>query len=169
MIITLTIEDVATVVDEGTVVQITGTGEDGQRVTFAGDARSMSHVLEALVSGDEPEVDVQVEDWQVLSRETALSPAQARDLMTYLDEGTNMFGALSPDVRARLFAVVDQPSQETWEDAHPIILSAPSFTTLWQACIRYADYGVTSKPLDGPWPVVPTRDQILAALKGALA
>ncbi len=67
MIVTLTIEDVATLTEHGSVVTITGTGEDGQRVTFAGDfLREMEAVVSALVIDDEPEVEVEIEDWQII-------------------------------------------------------------------------------------------------------
>jgi hypothetical protein len=66
MIVTLTIEDVATLTDHGSVVAITGTDEDGQRVTFAGDSREMEVMVSALVIGDEPEVEAEIEDWQII-------------------------------------------------------------------------------------------------------
>lgn len=69
MNITLTIEDVSTFTDHGSVVAMTGTDENGNRVTFAGDARMMEPVMQALIIGDEPEVDVEVEEWQILSTE----------------------------------------------------------------------------------------------------
>lgn len=86
------------------------------------------------------------------------------DLMNALDCSSNMFGELSPEVRARLFAVVSDPTQETWEDAHCLIISREPWSTLWQAVEAHTDYHVTSKPMDGPWPCVPTTDQLVAAL-----
>lgn len=85
-------------------------------------------------------------------------------LMDSLDRGTNTFGALSPEVRARLFAVADQPSQQSWEAAHTCMINDRQFITLWQALIRFTDYRVMSKPADGDWPLLPTREQILTAL-----
>ena len=66
MIITLIDTDVDTVLDEGSVVAITGTDEDGQRVRFGADARMIEPVLRALVMDEEFEIPVEVEDWQVL-------------------------------------------------------------------------------------------------------
>ncbi len=85
-------------------------------------------------------------------------------LMRALDKGSNAFGALRPDIRARLYAVVDNPGQDTWEDAHTIIIDADGFTTLWQAVGTHAGYPVRSKDLERPWPIVPTREQLLTAL-----
>lgn len=65
MQVTLTITDIETAVDHGSVVQITGTNEEGQRVTFAGDTRPMLQVMEALVTDVEDEITVEVEDWQI--------------------------------------------------------------------------------------------------------
>jgi hypothetical protein len=89
-------------------------------------------------------------------------------VMALLDKGSNPLGALSPEVRARLFAVIDNPTQQTWDDAHSIILSGGSWLTLWQAVLRFTDYDVTSRPLDDPWPAVPTCEQIATAIAVAL-
>lgn len=89
-------------------------------------------------------------------------------LMGDLDQGTNLFGPLSADVRARLFAVVDKPTQDTWGDAYSVIVTAEGMNTLWQALGAYTDYAVRSKPLDGKWPTVPTREQLLTALCAAM-
>lgn len=92
---------------------------------------------------------------------------QMLTLMRDLDEGTNLFGPLGPVVRARLFAVVDNPTQDTWEDAHTVIVTTQGITTLWQALLAYTDYAVQSKPVDANWPAVPTREQLLTALHAA--
>lgn len=89
-------------------------------------------------------------------------------LMGDLDEGTNLFGPLSAEVRARLFAVVDTPTQDTWGNAYSVIVTAEGMTTLWQALLAHTDYAVQSKPLDGDWPAVPTREQLLTALRAVM-
>lgn len=95
--------------------------------------------------------------------------------MNDLDAGSNLFGALSPEVRARLFAVVDKPTQQTWSDAHGIILNAQTMTTLWQAVLAHTDYDVTVGPSYMPgngqtsgWPSIPTSDQLLLAIRAAV-
>jgi hypothetical protein len=65
MQVTLTIDDVLTAVDHGSVVAITGTDENGRRVTFAGDVRPMNEVMSSLIMDLEDEVTVEVEDWQL--------------------------------------------------------------------------------------------------------
>jgi hypothetical protein len=91
-------------------------------------------------------------------------------LMSALDQGTNMFGHLKPEIRARLFAAVDNPTDETWTDAHGIMVSDGRFMTLWQACLRFTDYPVRRGPVDGGrWESIPTRDQLVTALTRAVA
>jgi hypothetical protein len=171
-IITLTIEDLATLASHGSVWSITGTGEDGERVTFGGEPRLMDDVAGALMIGDEDEVEVSIEDWQVLSTQTPpaeLSHDDVLQLMDSLDKGSNLFGRLSADTRARLFAVVDRPTQETWTDASSILISAERLTTLWAAVNAHTDYPVRRKDHGVPWTQIPTSEQILTALKEALS
>ena len=89
-------------------------------------------------------------------------------LMRDLDEGTNLFGPLGPQVRARLFAVVDNPTQDTWGNAYSVIVTSQGMTTLWQALLAYTDYAVQSKPAGQDWPAVPTREQLVTALHAAM-
>lgn len=94
------------------------------------------------------------------------------DLMSALDQGTNLFGSLGPDTRARIFEAVDNPCEETWQDVHGILLIGDPgrrFLTVWQALLRYTDYAVERGPTAGePWSAVPTREQYLTALTAAL-
>ena len=72
MNITLTTEDLADVRDEGTVVVVTGTGPDGDRITFGADRHVFIVACGGLLDGS-GEITVQVAGWQILHRE----PAQA--------------------------------------------------------------------------------------------
>jgi hypothetical protein len=83
----------------------------------------------------------------------------------------NMFGAVKPEIIDRLQAVIDNPTQETWNDAHSIIVSKNrGFTTLWQAVLlidptfpRRASYDMethTSK-----WDRLPTSETIIKAIQ----
>ncbi len=92
-------------------------------------------------------------------------------LMAALDNGSNMFGPLRADIRARLFAVADNPTSDTWTDANGIILRAQGLVTLWQALGWHTDYAVTSGPAFGRgetphWPphMLPTSAQIVRAV-----
>lgn len=64
MIVTVTLDDMGTVRDEGSVLSVVGTDEQGRRVRFAGDAEPMAAALRGV--NDNGEAVVQVEDWMVL-------------------------------------------------------------------------------------------------------
>ena len=86
-----------------------------------------------------------------------------------LEFATNMFGALKPETKARLQAVIDNPCQETWEDAHTIILNGSGrMKTLWQAIHTVRPNFCTRKPLDAPWEEIPTREEIIQAIKNVV-
>ena len=94
--------------------------------------------------------------------------------MTNLMDGLeNMFGALQPDIRKRLQAVIDNPTERTWDNAHSIIVrwGNSRVNTLWQAVIAVDP----SFPRTGPrtdqrgrkiegWSRIPDRNTILKAL-----
>jgi len=65
MIVYLTVADVETVQDHGTVWTITGTTESGERVTFGGDWRPMRDLVAALEVSDDQQLAVEVESWQI--------------------------------------------------------------------------------------------------------
>lgn len=64
MTVTLSIGDFSTVQDHGSVVLITGTAEDGQRITFGVEPRMLDD-LAGIAMGDD-DVDVWVESWQIM-------------------------------------------------------------------------------------------------------
>lgn len=86
-----------------------------------------------------------------------------------LNFATNIFGKLSPDVKKRLQDVIDNPNQETWDDAYCIIINASGrTTTLWQAVIAIDPDFVRRKPLDAPWPKIPSSETIVKAIRSAV-
>lgn len=91
-----------------------------------------------------------------------------------LDMARNMLGRLRPKERTRLRAVVYHPTEETWEDAHSIIVGADGHTTLWQAVIAVDPTFPREGPaidargrLVGRWKRIPSQDLLLEALKYA--
>ena len=68
MIITLTEADLATLQDHGSVALITGTNDEGERVQFGLEPRYLDDIGNALVFGEEPEVDVEIESWQIFGQ-----------------------------------------------------------------------------------------------------
>jgi len=67
MSILVTVETV--VRDEGSIVILGGTTDDGQYLTFAADHRPAYAIAQALDEGEEPRVEL--EPWQILSQEVA--------------------------------------------------------------------------------------------------
>lgn len=86
-----------------------------------------------------------------------------------LEFATNLFGNIKPDIKKRLQAVIDNPCQETWEDAHGIILNGSGrFRTLWQSVLVVRPGYCNSQPCDAPWPKIPTSEEIVQAIKIAV-
>ena len=85
-----------------------------------------------------------------------------------LEFGTNMFGKLNPEIKERLQAVIDNPCQDTWEDAFSIIVNFEGeMTTLWTAVIAIDWDMPRSKPMDSPWSYIPSSKIIVEAIKKA--
>lgn len=95
-----------------------------------------------------------------------------------LEQLQNVFGLLSPEVKGRLVAVFENPTNETWDKAYSIVLRSGSGfglgMTLWQAWIATDD----AAPRLGPsstlhskrrakWDKVPTQGQIFTAIRHA--
>lgn len=54
--------------------------------------------------------------------------------MALLDKADNMFGALQPEIKARINNFLATPTEENWNDIHSIIVRAP-FGTVWRAVL----------------------------------
>lgn len=92
----------------------------------------------------------------------------------------NLFGKLDDCCRARLEAVIADPTEQTWDEAHSLIVSLqrPSLigTTLWQAVIAVdPSFPHRGPNVDGQghrigsWARVPDRDVLLRALRWAVS
>ena len=82
----------------------------------------------------------------------------------------NVFGKVKPDIQKRLQAVMDNPTPETWDDAHSIIIGGRNFRTLWQAVLIIDPSFQRSAPYDmdthtTKWRTVPSKETIRAAIK----
>jgi len=54
-----------------------------------------------------------------------------------LNLATNWLGTLDGEVRARLMAAIQQPSEETWDNAYSICINGEGIgLTLWQAVLK---------------------------------
>jgi hypothetical protein len=74
------------------------------------------------------------------------------ELPVDLDLARNMLGPLGPEPRARLAAVLADPTNETWEAAHSIVLNPDvgMGLTLWQAVIEMDPTFPKTGPTWGP-------------------
>lgn len=80
---------------------------------------------------------------------------------------TNMFGELSEQARRRLEAVVEAPSEHTWDQAHSLVLNGRTGITLWEAvCI--VDPLFPTRKYNGRWSSVPSHKTLLAAINRAV-
>jgi hypothetical protein len=84
-----------------------------------------------------------------------------------------MFGNIKPDVQKRLRNVIDNPTQETWDDAHCIIINFKRFKTLWQAVLeidssfqRRATYDMEKHI--SKWDSIPTTETIVKAIQNCV-
>lgn len=87
------------------------------------------------------------------------------------DDCRNMFGPLDAECRARLKAVLKNPTEETWDDAFSLIVGKDGFTTLWQAWCKVdpnaprsgCRYNMDGKKISG-WPAIPDELTLYRAL-----
>lgn len=91
----------------------------------------------------------------------------------YIDDCRNMFGPLGEEPRARLEAVLENPTEETWDEAAHLIVGKDGFTTLWQAWVKVdpdaprsgCRYDAeTGKKVSG-WPAIPDQLTLYRALR----
>jgi hypothetical protein len=72
MLVTVSPSDLGSIVDHGSVWEVTGTSEDGEQlVTFAGDWRPM-HLMEEIIADTDDSLNLAVEDWQIRRIESVL-------------------------------------------------------------------------------------------------
>ena len=75
---------------------------------------------------------------------------------------------LGPDIRRRIDAVVSNPSQKTWEDAHSIIVGSDGSMTLWQAVLAVDPSFLRTGPYGSDeWDEIPDQKTLLKAIQYA--
>ena len=90
----------------------------------------------------------------------------------FVDDCRNMFGSLNAECRGRLEAVLDNPTEETWDEAYSLIVGKDGFTTLWQAWVKVDPAAPRSGPADEMagkrsrwWPSIPDQLTLYRALR----
>lgn len=69
--------------------------------------------------------------------------------------------------RRKLYAVIREVTQETWTEAHTLILHDPYRNldlTLWRALDENTSFNVPVYDYRKPWPQLPTTGQVLVTL-----
>jgi len=90
----------------------------------------------------------------------------------FVEDCRNMFGKLDAECRGRLEAVLENPTEETWDNAYSLIIGGDGFTTLWQAWVKVD----STAPRTGPaedfagkrlhgWSRIPDQLTLYRALK----
>jgi hypothetical protein len=83
--------------------------------------------------------------------------------MNVLDDCTNCFGDLNPELRGRLYRVLGaEPTQETWDDAYSIIVAGGG-VTLWQAWVAI-DSRAPTLHAGGAWNTLPGSNTLHLAI-----
>jgi hypothetical protein len=96
------------------------------------------------------------------------------DIERELELARNVFGKLRPEYKRALRAVLYHPTEETWEEAHSIIVGADGWMTLWQAVIAvdptFPKVGqrtdVRGRVVER-WRRIPSQNLLMAALQYA--
>ena len=93
-------------------------------------------------------------------------------MSAFVDDCRNMFGKLDTECRGRLEAVLEDPTEETWDEAYSLIVGKDGWTTLWQAWVQVD----SDAPRTGPaqdfagkrlrgWSRIPDQLTLYRALK----
>jgi len=88
-----------------------------------------------------------------------------------LERSRNRNGELDEETKARVYALIDNPTVDTWDNAKSIIVGSDAWTTLWQA-VRKADpsFPNTGRSTDEEgnvireWSRIPDASLVLQAL-----
>lgn len=86
-----------------------------------------------------------------------------------LEFASNINGKLSPEIKARLQAVIDQPNQLSWNDTFSFILNhRGKVSTLWQAVLAVNPSFTRSKCCEEEWQQIPSQETIIKAINHAV-
>ncbi|BDZ52685.1 hypothetical protein GCM10025867_49260 (plasmid) [Frondihabitans sucicola] len=94
------------------------------------------------------------------------------EVAALLDETMNWNGFIAADQRARLFALIDTPCQDTWDGAHSLTLLDPAAqtiaSTLWDLLLACTAYRCNGRIHGEAWDSIPTRSEVITALRRAV-
>jgi hypothetical protein len=86
-----------------------------------------------------------------------------------LEFANNMNGKLSPEIKAQLQALIDQPNQIRWNGTYSLIINhRGKVSTLWQAVLAVNPSFTRSKCCEEEWQQIPTQETIIKAINYAV-
>ena len=86
-----------------------------------------------------------------------------------LEFATNMRGKFSPEIKARIQALIDNPCPQTWNEAYSLIINhRVTVSTLWQAVLVINPNFCRKKDCYTEWSEIPTREVIINAINNAV-
>ena len=86
-----------------------------------------------------------------------------------IEFANNMFGKLRPSFKKRLYALIENPCPETWDDTHCIVLKGQ--VTLWQAVLAVQPSYQKGAEITDPikkWFDIPSKEIIIRAITTAV-
>lgn len=86
----------------------------------------------------------------------------------FLDRCRTMYGALGPSEQARLAEVLRDPSADTWDAAHGVIIAIENGhgpVTLLDAWQRVDPQAPRARPPNGDWPHIPDAFTLYRAIR----
>jgi hypothetical protein len=95
-------------------------------------------------------------------------------LQDILENSTNIFGKLSPNIVMRIKEYIKNPTVDGWDDIQTIIIRGKDFFTIWQAVIQFdPTFPQTGRTTDEDeniikeWERIPTEFEVLRAIQMA--
>jgi hypothetical protein len=88
-------------------------------------------------------------------------------MKAFVKDCTNFDGYLNDECKTRLVAVLENPTQETWNNAYSLIINNDKFMSLWQAWIKVDPNACICRTSAGDWPKIPDQLTLYRALKYA--
>ena len=89
------------------------------------------------------------------------------DLAASVREEQGVSGPELFDYRGALFAVIDNPTSETWSEAYNLPLHASGVSepiSLWTAVLHYTSYDYREHVRGTVWPIIPSPGQIISTI-----
>lgn len=87
-------------------------------------------------------------------------------MIALIDRARNMYGPLVGDARARLDAVLADPSEATWENAYTLVVNGSS-VTLWAAWVAVDAEAPRFRRQGEAWSRIPSQLVLRRALRWA--